>query len=382
MRLAHAALLLAVLLLPAPCPAPACSLCGRYAKQFPFVTEYWQAQAVVCGTLANPKLGTDPAGPPGSGTTELHIEKVLRADARLKGMNPIILPRYLPVLNPKDPPRFIVLFDEKLNAYTGRQDYTPAFLEFLVASEAVKGKPRPQALAHFAKYLDHPDPMVAEEAFLQFAQANDKEVLQAAASLKPDVFRRLVKDPKLEPERLGLFAFLLGATGTPADADLLLPLLQKPDERTLKALEGVLSGYILRRPKEGWAWAHAALGDRKQPYLLRWGVVRAVRFLHSARPAEYRAQIAHATGLMVPDPELADVAVSYLEQWQCWDHTKLILAQYGKASHAAPIIRNTILRYALVCPQPEARQFVEQVRRQDPQLVRELEEDLAFEKAK
>ena len=46
----------------------------------------------------------------------------------------------------------------------------------------------------------------------------------------------------------------------------------------------------------------------------------------------------------------------------------------AKASHAAPIVRRTILRYALSCPRtPESTQFLATVRRQDPALVRELE---------
>jgi hypothetical protein len=368
-------LLLAIL---APSPAPACSLCGGYAKRFPFVNEYWHAHAVVCGTLQNPRL----SGESGSGTTELHVDKLVRGDPRPKGMNVIVLPRYLTVLNPKEPPRVVILFDEKLSFFAGKQDYSSAFLDFLVKSDAVKGKPRPQALGYFAPYLDHPDPSIAEEAFLQFAQASDKEIMEVAPHLKPDVFRKLVKDPKIDAERLSLFAFLLGATGTPADGDLLVPLLQKPDERTSRALEGILSGYILRRPKEGWAWTYATLADPRQPYLVRWGIVRTLRFLYSAHPAEYRAPVLHATGLMIPSGELADCAIGDLQKWKLWDHTKLILAQYGKASHSAPIVRNALLRYALVCPLPEARQFIDEVRRREPKLVRELEEDLAFEQGK
>jgi hypothetical protein len=366
------------LLLVLPCPAPACSLCGGYAaKRFGFVSEYWQAHAVLCGRLANPKLD----GSSGTGTTELHVDKMLRPDPRLKGVSPVILPRYLTVLNPKDPPRMIVLLDEKLFAYGGR-DYTPALANFLVESEAVKGKPRVQALTFFAKYLDHTDHVVAEEAFLEFAKATDKEVLEAAGQLKPDLFRKLLKDPKLEPERLSLFAFLLGATGNPADVDYLASLLRKPDERTAQALEGVLSGYVLRRPKEGWAWIHATLEDSRRSFVVRWGTVRGLRFLYSARPELYRDQVLHATALMITSGDLADVAIGDLQKWQLWNHTKLILAQYGKPSHSAPIVRNALVRYALLCPQPEARQFVEQLRKRDPKLVRELEEDLAFEQGK
>jgi hypothetical protein len=361
-----------------PEPAPACSLCGGFAAKFPFVTEYWNASAVVCGTLAKPQLN----GNTGAGTTELIVDKVLRGDQRLRNTPVITLPRYFTVLNPKDPPRFIALFDDKLRFYSGRTGFTPALVDFLIASDAAKGKPRAQALAHFAKYLDSSDSAVAEDAFLLFAQANDKEVMDAAGSLRPEVFRKLVKDTRIDAERLSLFAFLLGATGGPTDADVLWPMLQKPDERAVKALEGIASGYILRRPKEGWAWTNATLGDPRRPFLVRWGAVRAVHFLYAARPEDSRPQVVHALGLMVPHGELADVAISDLQKWKLWDHTEVILKQYGRPSHAAPIVRNAILRYALACPSPAAQAFVAERRRQEPKVIHDLEEDIRFEQSR
>ncbi len=90
----------------------------------------------------------------------------------------------------------------------------------------------------------------------------------------------------------------------------------------------------------------------------------------------------HAFSLMIASGELANVAITDLQKWKLWDHTDLILKQYNRPSHAAPIIRSAILRYALTCPQPEARQFIEQRRRQEPKVIRELEEDLAFEQGR
>ena len=370
-----ACLVLALAVLPSP--APACSLCGGYAARTAFLPQYWQAHAIICGTLANPKLD----GNTGAGTTELHIDKIVKNDPRLKGVNPFILPRYLTVLGGKEPPRFIALLDDKLQCVGGR-DYSPALLDFLAASEVVKEKSRGEKLAHFAKYLDSADPMVAEEAFMQFAQSSDREVLDTAKHLKPDPFRKLVQDPKLDPERLSLFAFLLGASGAASDADLLTPFLRKPDDRACKALDGIVSGYILLRPKEGWAWTYAIVGDPKQSFLVRWGTVKALRFLHAARPDDYRKEFLHATALMIQTGELADVAIGDLQKAKIWDHTKLILAQYDKKTHKAPIVRDALLRYALLCPQPEARTFIAELRQREPALIRRLEEDIAFEQGK
>jgi hypothetical protein len=77
---------------------------------------------------------------------------------------------------------------------------------------------------------------------------------------------------------------------------------------------------------------------------------------------------------------VADLALEDLRKWKMWDLTGTVLAQFGKPSHDAPIARRAILRYALCCPLPEARQFVEQLRRRLPDEVRDLEESLETER--
>ncbi len=63
--------------------------------------------------------------------------------------------------------------------------------------------------------------------------------------------------------------------------------------------------------------------------------------------------------------------------------TSQVLAQWGKPTHSAPIMKAAIVRYALSCPQTEAADFVKKVRLQEPDIVRRQEEQLAqFEKKK
>ncbi|MSU76950.1 MAG: hypothetical protein EXS16_02525, partial [Gemmataceae bacterium] len=85
-----------VLCLALPCPAPACSLCGSFAAGRSIVYEYQEASMVAFGVLANPKLGPD-----GKGTTEFHIEKIMKSDLAAPADKTMILAQYLPVLNPK-----------------------------------------------------------------------------------------------------------------------------------------------------------------------------------------------------------------------------------------------------------------------------------------
>ncbi|MCS7047521.1 MAG: hypothetical protein NZO58_14285, partial [Gemmataceae bacterium] len=267
----------------------------------------------------------------------------------------------------------------KIDWYTGRTA-TPALLAYLDATLPLRSKDRVEALVGYAKYLGDADPAVAEDAFVEFASSRDADVGEAGRRLHPSIPRRLVHDPAVGVDKLSLAAFLLGCCGDDRDAQTLRALIDAVDPAKARALDGILAGYIQLRPKDGWQIAFDLLADRKQPFAVRYAVVRTLSFYHGWQPKESRPQVLRALAAIVPDGELADLAAENLRRWQIWDLTDLILAQFGKQSHDAPIIKRSLVRYALSCPLPQAREFVERVRRSDRELVADLEEYLQIER--
>src|SRR6185436_899238 len=102
-----------------------------------------------------------------------------------------------------------------------------------------------------------------------------------------------------------------------------------------------------------------------------------VRFFQATRAAECKAEVMKCCAALLPHGDLADQAVEDLRRWGYWDLTKDVLAQFGKPTHAAPIVKRGIVRYALSCPNDEAKAFIATVRQADPKLVRDVEEMLA-----
>ena len=360
-------------------PAPACSLCGSLVTRQTLRQEMEPAKVILYGTLANPRFDNSPGTPPGAGMTDFHIVRVLRTDPALGDRKALVIPQYLPVVDAKDPPKFVVFCkfaDGKIQPSSGRAVKSDALLKYLDGALALQGKDRMQALLYFFPYLDDPDETIAADAFLEFARSSDQEVAQIAPRLPADRLRRLLQDPKTPSERISLYAFLLGTAGTERDADLLRDMILRPTDRTAPALDGLLSGYIHRKPREGWDLVVSILGDSKRPFSQRFAAARTLRFFHNCKPVEARPQVLRGLTVMLADGEVADLAVEDLRRWKIWDLTAKVLAQYGRPTHDTPIVRRTIIRYALCCPQPEARQFVADLRRRDPELVRELEEGL------
>jgi hypothetical protein len=357
----------------------ACSLCDSGLRsQITFRQEFEDAKIVLYGTLANPQI--KPGAPAGTGTTEFHIEKVLKNNAALGGRNMLMLNQYIPRLDVKNKPKFVVfvtLRDGKLNPYSGRPVKTEAVLSYLNNIQGLRGKDRTDQLLYYFKYLDSADDTISKDAFLEFARLNDQEVGEIAKHLPPDKLRAWLKDPKTPSERLSLYAFLLGAGDKDKDAAALLrQMIERPDGRTGPALDGLLSGYINLKPREGWDLAASILGDTKKPSTERFAAARTLRFYHAWKPTETHKEVLRCLGVMLHDGEIADIAIDNLREWKEWDFTKQILASYDKPAFDSPIARRNIIRYALCCPQPEARSFIDALSRKDPDLVAQVKDSL------
>ncbi len=340
-------LLPSILLLSITPPALPCSLCAGSFSRTPTLREesgQTQARLVLYGTLQKPRLNAD-----GTGATELQIGEILKKDKALGERRIIELPRYLPVSDPKNPPRFLVFCDVedgKIDVYRGVPLQTASSYEYVRKALALDARDRVANLIFYFDYLENSDKEVAADAFLEFAKASDQDINHAAAKLSADKLRRWLKDAQTPPERLSLYAVLLGACGTAADAELLKGMLKENSDRIVNAYDGLLGGYIHLKPAEGWELAQATLSDSKRPLPIRLALVRTLRYYQGAQPKESRPMLLKSYGAMIAQGELADVAIEDLRRYQIWDLTKDILLVYGKKGYDAPLMQRSILRYA------------------------------------
>jgi hypothetical protein len=363
--------------------AGACSLCGAMGglatPTFRQEAALPQARLILHGTVGNARLsGADLTG---GGQTDFHIKTIIRSDPAIKGKEMLVLPKYLPS-NKAEPPHYLLICDVdkgRIDPYRGIRIKGQASAEY-VKKALAQGKDRAKSLEFFFRYLDDPDPEVSRDAFLEFAKASDADIAAVAPKLSADKLRAWMTDAKTPPERLGVFALLLGATGKPADADYLRKLLDSKEERYRSALAGMLAGYIQARPKEGWSLTQDILADGRKPLMLRLAAVQSMRFYQGAQPKESKPHILKSMKLVLAQGDLADLAVEDLRRWQLWDLTADVLKLYGQRGYDAPLMKMAILRYALCCKsRKDAGEFVKARRAAEPDVVQQVEEGLKFE---
>src|SRR5579884_1059376 len=372
-------MLLIGLLISVPESAPACSLCGAALRQAPTFRQeaaLETARIILVGTAENPQIA--------SRTTDLRIAEVLRSDPAFKDKNVISVKQYLPVSDPKNPPRYLVFCDiykGELDPFRGVPLKSADSIEYV--RQVLKLDPKDQTgnLLFFFRHLDNPDLEIARDAFLEFAKATDQEIARVASRLDAAKLRSWLKARETPAERLSVYALLLGACGGEDDARFLKSMLDEANERTVNAYDGYLAGYIHLRPREGWELAHSLLRDGRKPMLIRLAVARTLSYFHGAQPKESAAEVQKGLDAMITEGELADIAIEDMRRWGIHDRTSDILGLYGKKGFDAPLMKRTIVRYALSCKDdPAARSFVELRRREDAELVKGVEEELQFEK--
>jgi hypothetical protein len=369
-----AALALAVLVV----PAAACPFCSMQGQTL--TGEVSQASMVLYGKLTNGKEKAD-----GEGTTDLKIEVVVKDHDILKGRKSITLDRYLDT-NAADKYHYLIfcdVFKDKIDPYRGiAVDPKSDMPKYLKGALDLKDAKVPQRLKFFFDYLDNPDIEISNDAFKEFANADYADIRDMAKNLPADKVAGWLKDPKTPGFRLGSYASILGHCGKPEHAKLLRDLLEDPEKRVTSGVDGILAGYIMLQPKDGWVYVRGVLKDPKKEFALRYAALRALRFFWDYRTdLVAKKEIAEAAATLLDQSDIADLAVEDLRKWGCWDMTDRVLGLRDKKDvFSIPIVKRSVLRFALSAKDnAAAKKYVEDLRKADPESVASAEELLKLE---
>jgi hypothetical protein len=258
---------------------------------------------------------------------------------------------------------------------------TSATVAYLKGLTRIDARDDAKVLRYCADYLGHKDQLIADDAYREFSQAEDKALCDVARHLSARSLRARLLDRNTPPHLLQLYGFLLGTCGGDADARALravIDRLAKEEERP--ALDRLLIGYTLLKREEAWWRVRHLMSDPKAPFSTRYSCVRAARYFHDQRPDVLPATDVLAVHVMGLDqPDMADLPIEDLRKWRYWKLTDRILSLNDDKSYDIPIVKRLILRYALQCPDPAAAEFVSARRKADRDLVADMEELLRLE---
>jgi hypothetical protein len=239
--------------------------------------------------------------------------------------------------------------------------------------------PQSERLAYFARFLEHSDPLLAHDAYLEFAHASFADVEATRDKLPVARLREWISDERVRPERKGFFALALGLTRNPAEraanAELLKKLIVEPEDDFRAGFDGIIGGYLLLAGEPG-------LELIESRYLANPGArdgdvrhaVLAVRFYYEFGRDIPRERLCQAVRNLLARPEFAAAAITDLARWQDWQPLAQIVALYENKAYAEPGIRRAIVGYLLTCPESAASTALARLRAADPKGVAAAEQ--------
>ena len=311
--------------------ADACPFCSEQGRTL--VSDAAEADMILFGRLKN---AIPPKGDDLDGSTDLVIDSIVKDNAFRAGKTVVTLPRYIPVLEEKDKKyKFLVfctIFKGKLDPYKGLAVNADSDMaKYLKGVITLEKAPVEKRLRFAFDYLDNTDLEISNDAYKEFANADYKDYAGIAKTLPADKIAKWLKDGNTPSFRYGLYGSMLGHCGTEEHASLLRAMVADPEKRAGSGVDGMLAGYIMLKPKEGWEYARSVLADRKNEFVFRYAVLRTARFFYDTKTDILkREDLVDGLSSMITQDDISDLAIEDLRKWNRVEMTDRILALKDK----------------------------------------------------
>ena len=250
-----------------------------------------------------------------------------------------------------------------------------AVLGYVVAAPAWDGQPATR-LAWFARRLEHPDPVIADDAFTEFGLAPFAAVRAAAASFDAAKLMAWVTEPGIDQRRRGLYGLLLGLVAAhthdaairSAAIGALHEAIELSADDFRSGFDGLMGGVLVAEGAAGLDYLESLglTGPTGRPVDQRH-LLSALRFAWEFLGDEIpRERISAATACLVAAPAVAADAVIDLARQQAWGDADAVAALWQSLGDDDPLVRRAVAGYLTACPLPEAARLLDRIRDRDP----------------
>ena len=216
-------------------------------------------------------------------------------------------------------------------------------------------------LEYFVNYLEHPDQLVSNDAYAEFANAPYEDIAMIADKLPTKKVRQWITSNDTSQTRLGLYGLLLGLGGDASDAKVMETKITEPADDFRLGIDGIMSGYLLLNGAKGLdtidrtklkpAKVKNKKGEMVEvPFSEIYSAMQALRFMwtygNNRVPKE---RLRQSMRLLLDRPELADLVIADLARWKDWSIQEDLMAMYDNEAYSIPSIKRAIIKYMYQC---------------------------------
>ena len=356
---------------------------------------------------------------PDSGTAEFEVLEVVRSKdladkAPAKGDTIKVV-----YFGNKDQKEFFLIngIAGKRIDWTTPQPLTEQSIEYIKALDTLpeKGAAR---LAFFLDYLEHEDPLLAQDAYDEFGRAPYDEVEAVGDQIDRPQLLDWIEDSEVGPTRRRLYLTMLGICGKDEDIAFLESLLRydyklmKPGlaatqalmrqagpafgttvlnemikadvRRKQQCLDALVAAYLKLKGPAGLPLIEERfLANPAVEYTHIYAAVMALRFHGEETDSLPRERLLQSVRMVLNNPDIADQVIPDLARWDDWSVLDRLVTMF-KDSEENAWVRQPVISYLLAATDqpPEisdrAKAAIEELEELDPQGVKRAKSYMAF----
>lgn len=222
-------------------------------------------------------------------------------------------------------------------------------------------------LEFYMDYLEHPESLLARDAYDEFASAPYSEIKSLKSKMDRKQLLDWIKDTSLPPDRKRLYLVMLGVCGEKSDAKLLEEMLRSEDPNRRAGLDSMIACYATLRGGEGLDLIDELfLSNTKSQYADTYAAIMALRFHGTDGGVIEKERVLKSMRLILDRPELADLVIPDLARWSDWSQIDKLVELFKNADEKSSWVRVPVINYLRACPKPEAAEKLNEIKEIDP----------------
>lgn len=288
---------------------------------------------------------------------------------------------------------------DKLEDWHQPMEVSEAAWKYLATLPMPVTEPEKQTerLAFAIDYLEHPDLLISNDAYAEFAAAPYEVIVPLAKRFPREKLSQWITSSETTVTRIGLYGLLLGLCGSDEDAAIMEKKILVCDADFRLGIEGVMSGYLLIRGEPGLK----VIEDSKMrattcmnaqgetinlPFSETYAAMQTLRFMWTYEPDRIeRTRLKESMRILLDRPDLADLVITDLARWKDWEVQDRLMSMYDDTKYSLPAVKRAIVRFLYHCSQEkpaegeqpsaitlQAKERLAELEKKDPKTVSDV----------
>jgi hypothetical protein len=238
-------------------------------------------------------------------------------------------------------------------------------------------------LSFFQDYLADDDPILAGDAYDEFARAPYDDVKELKPKMNHDQLVAWIKDANTTASRKRLYLTMLGVCGDKDDLPMLEAMIKSDDPVDKSGLDALIACYLTLGGEAGMPLIEETfLKNDKADYADTYAAIMALRFHGNEADIISRERVLQGLQHMLNRPQLADLVIPDLARWEDWSQMPKLVQLFKDADDKSSWVRVPVINYLRACPKPEAKKFIAELEKIDPAAVKRANTFYPFNQGK